>query len=59
MIMIVYQVKGLFSLKKRKEIRRVSDKNKRIYDNFYKRRGQSYWWKNIDGEDSNTVQEHM
>jgi hypothetical protein len=45
---IVYQVKGLFSLKKRVIKIRVSDKNKRIYDNFHKRRGQSYWWKNAE-----------
>jgi len=57
--MIVYHVKGLFSLRKRIEIRRVSDKNKRVYDNFYKRRKQSYWWKNIDGKDSNTMQVNM
>jgi hypothetical protein len=46
--MIVYQVKGLFSLRKRAIKIRVSDKNKRIYDNFHKRRGQSYWWKSVE-----------
>ena len=46
--MIVYQVKGLFSLRKRAIKIRVSDKNKRIYDNFHKRRGQNYWWKNAE-----------
>lgn len=48
MIVVVYKVKGLFGLKKRKDIRRVSDKNKRVYDNFYKRRGQRYWWKEVE-----------
>jgi hypothetical protein len=60
--MIVYCVKGLFSLRKRVIKMRTSDKNKRIYDNFHKRRGQSYWWKGyepVDEENSNTVQEHM
>jgi hypothetical protein len=45
--MIVYCVKGLFSLKKRAIKMRTSDKNKRFYDNFHKRRGQNYWWKNV------------
>jgi hypothetical protein len=57
--MIVYQVNGLFSGRKRFVKRRTSDKNKRFYDNFHKRRGQSYWWKNVDEKDTNTVQEHM
>jgi len=46
--MIVYQVKGSFSLKKRTIKKRISDKNKRIYDNFHKRKGQRYWWKEIE-----------
>jgi hypothetical protein len=59
--MIVYQCN---SIGKPKQLRRyvkmrVSDKNKRFYDNFHKRRGQSYWWKNVDEKDTNTVQEHM
>ena len=59
--MIVYQCN---SIGKPKQLRRyvkmrVSDKNKRFYDNFHKRRGQSYWWKNVDDKDTNTVQEHM
>jgi hypothetical protein len=60
--MIVYCVKGLFSLRKRVIKMRTSDKNKRFYDNFHKRRGQSYWWKGyepVNEEDTNTVQEHM
>jgi hypothetical protein len=59
--MIVYQCN---SIGKPKQLRRyvkmrVSDKNKRFYDNFHKRRGQSYWWKNVDEKDTNTMQEHM
>lgn len=60
--MIVYCVKGLFSLRKRVIKMRTSDKNKRFYDNFHKRRGQSYWWKGyepVNEKDTNTVQEHM
>ena len=46
--MIVYRVKGLFSLRKRVIKMRKTDKNKRFYDNFHKRRGQNYWWKNVE-----------
>ena len=48
MIVTLFKVKSLFRSRKRKDIRRVSDKNKRIYDNFYKRRRQSYWWKEVE-----------
>ena len=40
--MIVYQVKGLFSLRKRVVKMRTSDKNKRVYDRMNKTRKQ--WW---------------
>jgi hypothetical protein len=46
--MIVYKVKSLFSPMKRFVKMRTSDKNKRFYDNFHKRRGQNYWWKNVE-----------
>ena len=48
MIVTLFKVKSLFGSKKRKDIRRVSDKNKRIYDNFHKRSGQRYWWKEVE-----------
>jgi hypothetical protein len=60
--MIVYRVKRLFGSMKRCVKMRTSDRNKRFYDNFHKRRGQSYWWKGyepVNEEDTNTVQEHM
>lgn len=51
--MIVYQVTGLFFKGRKRYIkRRVSDKNKRWYDKFYKRRGQSYWWKDVLDDNS-------
>lgn len=56
--MIVYRVKRLFGSMKRCVKMRTSDRNKRFYDNFHKRRGQSYWWKGyepVNEEDSNTV----
>ena len=60
--MIVYEIKRLFGGMKRSCKMRTSDKNKRFYDNFYKRRGQSYWWKGyepVNEEDTNTVQTDM
>lgn len=51
MIMVVYQVDGLFTGRKRFVKRRTSDKNKRFYDNYHKRRGQNYWWKNVETPD--------
>jgi len=50
--MIVYQVNGLFTGRKRFIKRRTSNKNKRFYDNFYKRRGQNYWWKDVEPLDA-------
>lgn len=52
--MIVYQVDGLFTGRKRFVKRRTSDKNKRFYDNYHKRRGQNYWWKNVESPDEIT-----
>lgn len=47
--MIVYEVKNMFNGGKLRVIKkRVSDKNKRFYDNFNKRRGQNYWWKDVE-----------
>jgi hypothetical protein len=46
--MIVYQVTGLFTSRKRFVKRRVSDKNKRWHGNFHKRRGHRYWWKEVE-----------
>jgi hypothetical protein len=40
--MIVYQVKGLFSTRKRVVRMRESDKNKRVYDKMY--RVRKMWW---------------
>jgi len=40
--MIVYNVKGLFSTRKRVVKNRTSDKNKRVYDKISKLRKQ--WW---------------
>ena len=59
--MIVYRVKRLFGSMKRCVKMRTSDKHKRFYDNFHRRRGQSYWWKGYEpvDEDSNTVQTDM
>jgi hypothetical protein len=63
--MIVYQCNASWPISKRfrRYVKtRVSDKSKRFYDNFHKRRGQSYWWKGyepVNEEDTNTVQEHM
>ena len=57
--MIVYRVKRLFGSMKRCVKMRTSNRNKRFYDNFHRRRGQSYWWKGyepVDEENSNTVQ---
>ena len=51
MIMIEYLVNGLFTGRKRFIKRRTSDKNKRFYDNFHKRRGQNYWWKDVEASD--------
>jgi hypothetical protein len=59
--MIVYRVIRWAGTKPKTRKMRTSDKNKRFYDNFHKRRGQSYWWKGYEpvDENSNTVQEHM
>ena len=47
--MIVYEVTGLFFKGRKRYIKkRTSDKNKRFYDNFHKRRGQRYWWKEVE-----------
>jgi hypothetical protein len=46
--MIVYKVKRLFGSMKRCVKMRTSNKNKRFYDNFHKRRGQNYWWKDVE-----------
>ena len=43
---------GLFTGRKRFIKRRTSNKNKRFYDNFYKRRGQNYWWKDVEPLDA-------
>ena len=59
--MIVYQVKGLFSLRKRAIKMRTSDKGKRLYSKRYRRIW--FWhedrWNQRHGENTNTVQEHM
>jgi len=60
--MIVYEVKNMFNGGKLRVIKkRVSDKNKRFYDNFNKRRGENYWWKGYEpvDENSNTMQTNM
>lgn len=47
--MIVYEVTRLFAGRKRYIKKRTSDRNKRWYDKFYKRRGaNSYWWKEVE-----------
>ena len=49
--MIVYKCNAKWPISKRfrRYIKmRVSDKNKRFYDNFHKRRGQAYWWKSVE-----------
>ncbi len=50
--MIVYRVKRLFGSMKRCVKMRTSNKNKRFYDNFHKRRGQNYWWKDVELPDA-------
>ena len=49
--MIVYRCNASWPISRRfrRYVKmRVSDKNKRFYDNFHKRRGQAYWWKTVD-----------
>ena len=49
--MIVYQCNSKDKpIRQRRYVKmRVSDKNKRWYDKFYKRRGaNSYWWKEVE-----------
>lgn len=54
--MIVYQcnaTRPLSRINRRYVKMRVSDKSKRWYDKFYKRRGaNSYWWKEVDDNDN-------
>ena len=48
--MIVYMCKrtnGNLTMKRWVKMR-TSDKNKRWHDNFHKRRGQHYWWKDVE-----------
>lgn len=62
--MIVYKCNASWPISKRfrRYVKtRVSDKNKRFYDNFNKRRGQNYWWKGYEpvDENNNTMQTDM
>ena len=50
--MIVYSCIGLFDGRKRFIKRRTSNKNKRFYDNFHKRRKENYWWKGYEPLDA-------
>jgi len=49
--MIVYQCNAKWPISKvfRRYVKmRVSDKNKRVYDQMSRRRGENYWWKTVD-----------
>lgn len=51
--MIVYKVIGWAGTRPKTRKMRTSDKSKRWYDKFYKRRGaNSYWWKEVDDNDN-------